>query len=39
MIMENTITVQTEVNASLQNVWEKWTNADDIKQWNNASDD
>lgn len=33
------ITVQVDINSSLQNVWEKWTNPNDIMQWNNASDD
>jgi uncharacterized protein YndB with AHSA1/START domain len=33
------ITVETVVNASLDSVWQAWNNPDDIKQWNNASDD
>ncbi len=33
------ITVETRVNASLDSVWHTWNNPEDIKQWNNASDD
>ena len=33
------ITVETVVNAGLELVWHTWNNPDDIKQWNNASDD
>jgi uncharacterized protein YndB with AHSA1/START domain len=33
------ITVETRVNASLDSVWQTWNNPEDIKQWNNASDD
>ena len=33
------ITVETVVNASLDSVWQAWNNPDDIKQWNNASED
>ena len=33
------ITVETVINASLDSVWHAWNNPDDIKQWNNASDD
>jgi uncharacterized protein YndB with AHSA1/START domain len=33
------ITIETVVNASLDWVWHAWNNPDDIKQWNNASDD
>ncbi len=33
------ITVETLVKASLDAVWDAWNNPDDIKQWNNASDD
>jgi len=34
-----TITVSTIVNAPIEKVWKNWTNPEDIKQWNNASDD
>ena len=38
--MKNTaITIEAWVNAPVQTVWEKWTNPQDIMQWNNASDD
>jgi uncharacterized protein YndB with AHSA1/START domain len=33
------ITVETVVKATLESVWDAWNNPDDIKQWNNASDD
>jgi uncharacterized protein YndB with AHSA1/START domain len=33
------ITVETLVKAGLDSVWDAWNNPDDIKQWNNASDD
>ena len=34
-----TITVQTLVNAPVSIVWMRWTNPQDIIQWNAASDD
>jgi uncharacterized protein YndB with AHSA1/START domain len=38
--MERTsITVKTVINASVQMVWFRWTNPDDILHWNNASED
>ena len=33
------ITVETQVNAKLSNVWNAWNNPADIKRWNSASDD
>ena len=33
------ITVQTVVKAGLERVWEAWSDPEDIKQWNAASDD
>lgn len=33
------ITVETLVNAPVEEVWRAWTTPDDIKQWNAASDD
>jgi uncharacterized protein YndB with AHSA1/START domain len=33
------ITVKTSINASMETVWKKWTNADDIPHWNFASPD
>lgn len=37
--MEGKITIQTEVNASVKQVWEVWSEPKHIMQWNNASDD
>lgn len=33
------ITVQTTVNAPVEEVWEIWNNPRDVEKWNNASDD
>jgi uncharacterized protein YndB with AHSA1/START domain len=33
------ITVKTTVHAPIEQVWLDYTNPDDIKQWNTASDD
>jgi len=33
------ITVETQVKAELNRVWEAWNNPADIKQWNSAQDD
>jgi uncharacterized protein YndB with AHSA1/START domain len=33
------ITVETVVNAKLNNVWDAWSNPDDIKKWNSAQED
>lgn len=33
------VTIQTTVNASLEQVWSAWTRPEDITQWNAASDD
>jgi len=33
------ITVQTTVNATIENVWKIWTTPNDILHWNTASDD
>ena len=33
------ITVETTVNASMDRVWQYWTEPKHIKKWNNASDD
>jgi uncharacterized protein YndB with AHSA1/START domain len=33
------ITVETVVDATLNNVWEAWNNPADVKQWNTAQDD
>ena len=33
------ITVETLVKADLDRVWSAWSNPEDIKQWNAASDD
>ncbi len=43
MNMENTekviVTVQVTVNAPLAKTWKCWTTPEDIKEWNQASDD
>lgn len=33
------ITVETSVNASIEKVWQYWTEPKHIEKWNNASDD
>ncbi|MDR6967029.1 uncharacterized protein YndB with AHSA1/START domain [Flavobacterium arsenatis] len=33
------ITVSTTVNASIEKVWDTWTNPEHIVNWNNASED
>ena len=33
------ITVQSIVNVNIEKAWHLWTNPEDIKAWNNASDD
>jgi uncharacterized protein YndB with AHSA1/START domain len=33
------ITVQNNINAPIETVWECWTNPEHITKWNNASDD
>jgi uncharacterized protein YndB with AHSA1/START domain len=33
------ITIEASINASLEKVWENWTEPKHITQWNNASDD
>ena len=33
------ITVETTIDAPLENVWKAWTTPEDIVKWNNASDD
>ena len=33
------ITVETVVNADLNQVWDAWNNPTDIKHWNSAQDD
>ena len=33
------ITVEATVNTLIEKVWTLWTNAEDVKQWNNASPD
>jgi uncharacterized protein YndB with AHSA1/START domain len=37
--MDNTITVETRVNALIDKVWDAFTSPEDIMQWNAASDD
>lgn len=33
------ITVDVEINATIEKVWKRWTTPEDIMQWNNASDE
>ena len=33
------ITIETNVNASVETVWEAWTNPEHVMRWNHASDD
>jgi uncharacterized protein YndB with AHSA1/START domain len=33
------ITVETVVKAKLNNVWDAWSNPDDIQKWNSAQED
>src|ERR1700692_2706396 len=33
------ITVETNVAAPIEQIWDAWTTPEDIKQWNAASDD
>jgi uncharacterized protein YndB with AHSA1/START domain len=33
------ITIETTVNAPIEEVWRAWNSPEDIKQWNAASDD
>ena len=37
--VNQTITVQTIVNAPVEKVWQFWTTPEHITQWNNASED
>ena len=37
--MANKITIETKVEAPVEQVWHAWNSPDDIKQWNTASDD
>jgi uncharacterized protein YndB with AHSA1/START domain len=37
--MNNAITVETTIHANIERVWELWSTPEDIKQWNNPSDD
>lgn len=37
--MENKITIQAEVNASVDKVWKIWSEPSHITQWNSASED
>ncbi len=39
MTNQDPITVETTVNAPIEEVWEYWTTPEHIKQWNNASND
>lgn len=37
--MNNPITVETTISATIENVWKLWTTPADIIQWNNPSGD
>ena len=37
--MDNPITVETVINATMEKVWKLWVTPEDIMQWNNPSDD
>jgi len=37
--MNNPITVQTVINATMAKVWKLWTTPENIMQWNNPSED
>ncbi|HET7115314.1 MAG TPA: SRPBCC domain-containing protein [Hanamia sp.] len=37
--MNNLITVETTINATLEHVWKLWTTPENIIQWNNPSED
>lgn len=37
--MSERITVETDINASLERVWEAYTSPEEIVEWNAASDD
>ena len=37
--MANKITIETDISASIDDVWRAWTTPEDIKHWNAASDD
>jgi uncharacterized protein YndB with AHSA1/START domain len=37
--LNRSITVDTQVNATIEKVWEFWTTPEHISQWNNMSDD
>ncbi len=39
MDTKKTITVQAEINAPIDKVWQFWTTPEHITKWNNASDD
>ncbi len=37
-MQDKVITVENTINASVEKVWEYWTNPEHIIKWNNASD-
>jgi uncharacterized protein YndB with AHSA1/START domain len=39
MTNQSPITVETTVNAPIEQVWECWNTPEHVMQWNNASDD
>ncbi len=39
MVNNNSITIETTINAPVEKVWKCWTTPADIMKWNNASPD
>jgi uncharacterized protein YndB with AHSA1/START domain len=37
--MKAPITVETTIKSTIENVWKLWTTPEDIKQWNNPSEE
>lgn len=37
--MKSPITVETTIKSTIENVWNLWTTPEDIKQWNNPSEE
>ena len=37
--MKSPITVETTIKSTIENVWKLWTTPEDIRQWNNPSEE
>ena len=37
--MKSPITVETTIKSTIENVWKLWTTLEDIRQWNNPSEE